>query len=97
MNISLNKILDKMQQELQSAKSEGSEQKIRERLMAIRTLCDLVLDEAPVEVKRVASVPVQPFPQSVQPIPKMQQQPTTIQNTTKLEEDDANGDSLFDF
>ncbi|MEH7379474.1 YwdI family protein [Bacillus sp. JJ1533] len=95
MNISLGKILDKMQQELQSAKSEASEQKVRERLMAIRTLCDLVLDEAPTEVRRVESMPVQPLPQSVQPIQTMQ--PTTIQNTAKLEEDDANGDSLFDF
>lgn len=84
-----------MQQELQSAKGEASEQKIRERLMAIRTLCDLVLDEAPVEVKRVESAPVQPMPKAVQPISSMQ--PTTIQNTTKLEEKDANGDSLFDF
>ncbi|MEH7222257.1 YwdI family protein [Bacillus sp. JJ1566] len=92
MNISVGKILDKMQQELQSAKSEASEQKVRERLMAIRTLCDLVLDEAPVDVRRIEVVPV---PQVVQPIPTMQ--PTTIQNTAKLEEEDANGDSLFDF
>ncbi|MDR4890298.1 YwdI family protein [Fredinandcohnia sp. QZ13] len=95
MNISVGKILDKMQQELQMAKSEASEQKVRERLMAIRTLCDLVLDEAPAEVRRVETVPVQPMPKVVQPIQTMQ--PTTIQNSTKLEEDDANGDSLFDF
>jgi hypothetical protein len=96
VNISLNKILDKMQQELLRAKSEESEQKVRERLMAIRTLCDLVLDEAPAEGKRVEAVPVQPVRQVVQSIPTMPQT-TTIQNTTKLEEDDANGDSLFDF
>ncbi|RFB17197.1 hypothetical protein DZB84_08990 [Bacillus sp. HNG] len=95
MNISVGKILDKMHQELQMAKSEASEQKVRERLMAIRTLCDLVLDEAPAEVRRVETVPVQPMPKVVQPIQTMQ--PTTIQNATKLEEDDANGDSLFDF
>jgi len=77
------------------AKSEASEQKVRERLMAIRTLCDLVLDEAPAEARRVAAVPVQPMQKVVQPIQTMQ--PTTIQNSTKLEEDDANGDSLFDF
>ncbi len=84
-----------MQQELQSAKSEASEQKVRERLMAIRTLCDLVLDEAPTEVRRVEAVPVQQMQLAVQPIQAMQ--PTTIQNTAKLKEDDANGDSLFDF
>lgn len=92
VNISVSKILDRMQQEVQVAKSEASEQKVRERLMAIRTLCDLVLDESPVEVRRVEAVPVQ---QVAPPIPTMQ--PTKIQNTTKLKEDDANGDSLFDF
>ncbi|MEH7234631.1 YwdI family protein [Bacillus sp. JJ1562] len=95
MNISVSKILDKMQQELQSAKSEASEQKVRERLMAIRTLCDLVLDESPVETRRVEAVQVPPIQKVVQPIPTIQ--PTTIQNIVKLEEEDANGDSLFDF
>ncbi|MFS0821266.1 YwdI family protein [Bacillus sp. 1P02SD] len=95
MNISVDKILDKMQQELHVAKNEASEQKVRERLMAIRTLCDLVLDEAPAEARRLETVQVQPMQKVVQPIQTMQ--PTTIQNSTKLEEDDANGDSLFDF
>ncbi|MEH7383821.1 YwdI family protein [Bacillus sp. JJ1521] len=95
MNISVGKILDKMQQELQTAKGEASEQKVRERLMAIKTLCDLVLDEAQAEVRRVETVPVQPLQQVVQSIPATQ--PTTIQNATKLKEADANGDSLFDF
>lgn len=89
-----------MQLELQTAKNERNEQKIRERLMAIRTLCDLVLDEAPAEVKpfeavRVPTQPMQPVQPFVQPISV--QQPTTVQQSTKLEEDDANGDSLFDF
>jgi len=94
----MNKILDKMQQELQHAKNEGSEQKVRERLMAIRTLCDLVLDEFPAEAKRVEVIPVQQTQQVMQQMQPIQPvQTTTIQQTTKLEEDDANGDSLFDF
>ena len=84
-----------MQQELQTAKSQASEQKVKERLMAIRTLCDLVLEESPAEVRHVPAMPVQPVQQVIQPIPAMQ--PTTIQHTAKLKEDDANGDSLFDF
>lgn len=87
-----------MQQELQHAKNEGSEQKVRERLMAIRTLCDLVLDESPAEAKRVEVIPVQQTQQVMQQMQPIQPvQTTTIQQTTKLEEDDANGDSLFDF
>ncbi|WP_449538135.1 YwdI family protein [Ferdinandcohnia sp. Marseille-Q9671] len=90
MNISVTKILDKMQLELQTAKTEANEQKVRERLLAIRTLCDLVLDEAPTASKprRIEAIPVQP-PSAL---------PTaTITNASKLKEEDANGDSLFDF
>ncbi|MFT4416229.1 YwdI family protein [Fredinandcohnia humi] len=86
MNISVMKIIEKMQQELVVAKQEQNEQKIRERLMAIRTLCDLVLDEATSAVVSTKKVVASVMPQ-----------PTPIVASTKLEEDDANGDSLFDF
>lgn len=75
-----------MQQEILMAKSEGNEQKIRERLMAIRTLCDLVLEESPAK----ASVIEKKVIPAVLPT-------NTVVNTAKLEEEDANGDSLFDF
>ncbi|MFS0863051.1 YwdI family protein [Fredinandcohnia sp. 179-A 10B2 NHS] len=86
MNISVNKIIDKMQQEILMAKSEGNEQKIRERLMAIRTLCDLVLEESPAKAPIVEK----------KVIPAVLQTNTVV-NTPKLQEEDANGDSLFDF
>jgi len=85
MNITVNKIIDKMFVELQMAKNVGNSAKVRDHLLALRTLCDLVLDEAPVEKPVIQQVVTTPMPSTNLPI------------TAKLEEEDANGDSLFDF
>lgn len=73
----------------------GSDAKIREELAVIRALCDVALGST-------ADVPVQPLPQAVQqPImkapPVVMQQAAPTLPTKKINEEDANGDSLFDF
>ncbi|SEN45774.1 hypothetical protein SAMN05192533_113113 [Mesobacillus persicus] len=45
VNISLQKLLSKMDAELKSAKSAESESALRERIHSLKTLCELVLDE----------------------------------------------------
>ena len=73
------------------AANAASEQQTREKLAAIRALCDIVLDE------KVGS----PQPASITSISTISRSPVYTQPVAipsqKLEEDDANGDSLFDF
>lgn len=118
MNISLQKLLLKMEEELRLARIAETERGQRERIHSIKTLCELVLDE-PVQQgagktgsgsSDTARQPVQAAPQYVPPQPGFAQQayvqpqmpvnqpmPVTPQ-PKKLEMDDnANGDSLFDF
>ena len=105
MNISLQKLLLKMEEELKRAKSAESDAVCRERIHSVKTLCELVLDEppqqsrgvtAPVEQAAQHFVPSQPsIPQQQMPV---NQPSTMIPQPKKLEmEDNANGDSLFDF
>ncbi|MBT2692309.1 YwdI family protein [Bacillus sp. ISL-55] len=103
MNISLQKLLLKMEEELKQAKSAESEAVRRERIHSIKTLCELVLDEpsgggitAPVKQAAQQFVSSQPsIPQQQMPV---NQPSPMIPQPKKLEmEDSANGDSLFDF
>lgn len=80
MNIPVNQLLRKMNEHVNAASNE-SETKLREHLMAIRTLCDVILDLSHEEPKTVPQIQV------VHP---------AVTKSTHLE-DDANGDSIFDF
>ncbi|HAQ06522.1 MAG TPA: hypothetical protein DCR24_02970 [Bacillus bacterium] len=112
MNISMQKLLFKMEEELSLAKQADNVSAQRERIHSIKTLCELVLDEPVTQVggkqeyrseesRRLQQggpqyFPVQPPYQQPQ-IPLQQTSPLMPQ-PKKLETDDqANGDSLFDF
>ncbi|TCN24005.1 hypothetical protein EV146_108111 [Mesobacillus foraminis] len=107
MSISLQKLLAKMDAELKEAKSAGTESVLRERIHSLKTLCELVLDEPQKAEERRFSGSVNPGLQApapqVQPlqVPFQPQQPPAASmpvQTKRLEmEDDANGESLFDF
>ncbi|MFT9600407.1 YwdI family protein [Mesobacillus sp.] len=100
MNISLQKLLLKMEEELKRAKSAESEAVQRERIHSIKTLCELVLDEVPgaAPVKQTAQQFVPPQHSSPSPQMPVNQPSPMIPQPKKLEmEDNANGDSLFDF
>ena len=79
--ISKEALLQALANELQAAQA-GDEQATREALIAMRTLCDVAL-----KVKPTAK-PVAPM-QQVSIVPTIQ--------PTRIEEDGANGDSIFDF
>ncbi|ENQ3106805.1 YwdI family protein [Bacillus cereus] len=92
MQISSDKILNKMASEIAKAKGSDS-RKAKEHLLVVRALCDLLLEEQPeasayVETLRTNVVAPQ---MSVQPMASFSGEPVYVK------EDDANGNSLLDF
>lgn len=88
MNISLYKLLGKIEEELNKAKQTDNEARIRERIHAVKALCELVLEEQTDEEQRVKKAP------SITPTPSV----SVNQSSQKLDVNkEANGDSLFDF
>lgn len=95
MDISVQKLLLKMEQELQAAKSSGTNSQVRERVQAIKTLCELVLESQMGE-------PTHELPRANPMIPIKEKQiltPSPLQTQPKKLQidDESNGDSLFDF
>ena len=88
-------ILSAIEKHLVNAKTARTNSEMREQLVAMKALCDvLLLNEVGTSsknyVQHVQNV------QHVQPIQSMPSQP--VSPTNKLQEDDgANGDSIFDF
>ena len=91
--ISYEAIVQQIEKHVMQAKQGGSEARLREQLSAIHTLCEIVLHEKATHVNQPAAsstVQVHTLPASTV------QSPVAIA-ATKLEEKDANGESLFDF
>lgn len=93
MDISIQKLLGKIEDELKQARVSGSEAHRRERIHAIKALCELALDERP-----KAEEVFKPNP-SVSSTSFMQAQMINgVGQPPKMGMDDeSNGDSLFDF
>ena len=90
MNIPLNKVLEKMQFELQYAKQSGNDSKVRDHVLVIRSLCDLIIDDQPKNLEESTKPNAQFTTIQNQP---MVASPQKIQH----EKGDGNGDSIFDF
>lgn len=75
-----------------AAAQAGNTQATREALTAIRSLCDVALRSEQVASQSVTQ-PLQPVQQAV----PVMQQVSALSATKRLEEDGANGDSIFDF
>ena len=97
MDIHISKLLAKMEKEVRMAMNGSSESEVRERLLAVKTLCDLVLEERSGESH---GEPVKPKPQASQPLEvdalQLQKMMGASSFNKKKEEEDS-GDSLFDF
>ncbi|GLB59124.1 YwdI family protein [Cytobacillus sp. NCCP-133] len=91
MNISVQKLLGKMEKELLEAKTGQSEARIRERVQAIKALCELVLEES----DTVISTPAAASSSRTYSAPAAE--PANLQPKKMKMDDEANGDSLFDF
>ncbi|MEH7251484.1 YwdI family protein [Neobacillus niacini] len=95
MNISVEKLLMKIEDELKQAKNSTKQENLREKVYSIKILCELILDEKQ-NLQQVPSVPSAVY-QPVMAQPSFQQ-PVSLNQPKKIEmEDEANGDSLFDF
>lgn len=95
MNISVEKLLAKIEEELKLAKNSTKQERLREKVYSIKILCELILEEKQAQNQ----IPVHTAP-VFQPVITQQaiQQPVSLNQPKKLEMDDeANGDSLFDF
>ncbi|MES9663645.1 hypothetical protein COK06_00675 [Bacillus cereus] len=95
MQISSDKILNKMANEI--AKAKGSEgQKSKDHLLVVRALCDLLLDEQ-VEPSTYREPQVQSQIIGSQPITTVQPVMPVSGEPVYIKEEGANGNSLFDF
>ncbi|GAA5415894.1 hypothetical protein Pryu01_00926 [Paraliobacillus ryukyuensis] len=103
--ISNEQVLQKILQEAQAAIGKSHEtSEVKSHANAIRLLCDLLLDTKDENIKATNtnfSVPKQGSPNELELRKMMGDLPNTSNNTTlpakKLDDDDANGDSIFDF
>ena len=98
MNISVEKLLMKIEEELKQAKNSSKQENLREKVYSIKILCELILDEK----QNRQETPVAPVTTSAVYQPVMAQpsfqQPVSLNQPKKIEmENEANGDSLFDF
>ena len=89
-------IVKQMEQHITQASHATTEQQLREQLTAVRALCDVVLTAQPatqpVERLQMSAITEQPvYVSATQPVMQVQASPQ------KLQENDANGDSIFDF
>lgn len=88
MDISLQKLLAKMEEQIKGARAASSASEMREKIHTIQTLCELVLDEpkaGPAPEPKISMIQQGPVP-------------ATLQQPKRLEaKGGANGESLFDF
>jgi len=87
MGIETTRILDEIDKHTARAR-EGEPEKIRESLAAIRALCDLLLEDGMQAPKKPRAMPLQAEPVN---------RPQSVPAATRLQEEGANGDSLFEF
>ncbi|ANU27421.1 YwdI family protein [Planococcus versutus] len=86
MAIDTTRILNEIDKHTKRARN-GDAAKTRDSVVAIRALCDLLLEDE-------QSLNDIPAPRAV---PRSSLQSQTVTAVNKLKEDDANGDSLFEF
>ena len=85
--ISYDRIISEMERQLSVAKRANDERAMREALSAVRSLCEVALGEDGKRDEKI--VPKKLIAAEVQSISSLEGKP--------LEEEDANGGSLFEF
>ncbi len=86
--ITAQQLLGEIEQQVRLAKQAGDEAAQREAIYAVRTLCNLMLNDDK------SSAPSIPQPMQLSSVHAT---PVTSLNEQPLREADANGESLFDF
>ena len=95
MTITIDKLLLRLQTELSHATETDNYNKKREHLAAIKSLCELALD-ANGSSREPNIVTYSQAPAQSTGHPTKQLAPSNLPSTP-IKQDDANGDSLFDF
>ncbi|MBK3495699.1 YwdI family protein [Viridibacillus sp. YIM B01967] len=101
--ISHEMIVAEIDKHMVQAKQAQNEQEIREALSAVRALCDVVLAKSAGFATAPSKSLGKPMNEALQIQSTDSQQPLMLTQmpssltTNKLEEEDANGDSIFDF
>jgi hypothetical protein len=85
--ITTSQILLQIEKHIHAAKTASSNQAIRDEFVAMKTLCEAFLSTEQVQVETKNAVPI-----TTQPLATVNQL-----NVTKIDNDGANGDSIFDF
>ncbi len=85
--ISYNQVFLEMERQLTAAKKTEDEREMREALAAIRSLCEVALGGKPRNDEKI--IPKMLTSHVVQPITSLEAKP--------MEEEGANGGSIFDF
>ncbi|WP_053368435.1 YwdI family protein [Bacillus sp. FJAT-27245] len=91
MNIHIETLLAKIGEELTLAKAAMKEEELREKLYSIKTLCEVALAKGSRSAEREPGRLL-----TTHPVPQAGFQAVPGQGK-KLEDDEANGDSIFDF
>lgn len=86
MAIDTMRILTEIDKHTARARS-GDPAKVRDSVAAIRALCDLLLEDDQPMIEK----------QAPRAMPLASPQPQPVSAVNKLKEEDANGDSLFEF
>lgn len=86
LNITKEMLLAKIEEELNEAKGSKTTEKLREKMYAIKILCELALKEGGKEQSTGTTVP----------LANVQANGHQLKKTVELD-DDGNGDSIFDF
>ena len=85
--ITYDRILSEMERQLSTARRSGDESQMRESLAAIRSLCEVALGGSVETTEKI--VPKKILMNESQPLTSLEGKP--------LEEEGANGSSIFDF
>ena len=91
--ISYEEIIAQIEQAVQQAKHAQSEQQMREQLTAVKALCEVVLGQ---QASHITGKLVQQR-QEVQSVTVQSSVIQQANTSSKIQEPDANGDSIFDF
>jgi hypothetical protein len=96
--ISYEVIVTEIAKHITQAQSATSDAYIREELSAIRALCDVALQSEEAKLPSSPNFPKLTTKSVVNPLPQQTSgQVSQSLMVNKLQEDDANGDSIFDF
>ena len=101
MNISVEKLLHKIEEELKEAKGTNSNAKIRERVHAIKTMCELILEESTTvtSTTTTTSATANNASNLIVSNPAYRGQVASMPNQQErlIIDEESNGESIFDF